>query len=304
VDTSSTPSTRHHDVRQLLPTMRALLATFAVLTAMAVVALFVLAEDTDRLFAWTIQPPLTAAFLGAGYAAGFVLVVLSFRDPVWAHTRVPVLTILAFVVLTLIATLVHIDRFHFQEEFAGLPFVARAAAWFWLGVYVLVPVLMLVALAPQERAPGRDPEPRHPVPGLLRTALAVESAVLLAVGIALYSAPSTAASLWPWPLTPLTARVVAAWLIAFGVAAAAALVERDLDRVAAGAVAYVVFGVLALLALPRYGGVGDWSSAAGIGYLVLLVSVIPVGVAGSLLAARARRRPAGGATPAEATPAG
>ena len=36
-------------------------------------------------FAWTIQPPLTAAFLGAGYAAGFVLVVLSLRDPVWAR---------------------------------------------------------------------------------------------------------------------------------------------------------------------------------------------------------------------------
>ena len=30
--------------------------------------LFVLATTTEQTFAWTIQPPLTAAFLGAGYA--------------------------------------------------------------------------------------------------------------------------------------------------------------------------------------------------------------------------------------------
>jgi hypothetical protein len=280
VETSPPASPRHHDVRHLLPTMRALLVAFAVLTAMAVIALFVLADDTDRVFAWTIQPPLTAAFLGAGYAAGFVLVVLSFRDPVWAHTRVPVLTILAFVVLTLIATLVHIDRFHFQQEFAGLPFVARAAAWFWLGVYVLVPVLMLVALAPQERAPGRDPEPAHPVPGLLRTALAVESAVLLVVGIALYSAPSTAASLWPWPLTPLTARVTAAWLIAFGLATALAALAGDLRRLRTAAIAYTVFGVLVAVAVLRFAGTVEWDRLAAWVFVAVVVAVVVTGASG------------------------
>ena len=34
---------------------------------------FVLSEDTKRLFAWTINPPLTAAFLGANYFAAFFL---------------------------------------------------------------------------------------------------------------------------------------------------------------------------------------------------------------------------------------
>jgi hypothetical protein len=56
--------------------MRALLVAFSVLTALAVGALFVLSTATDRYFAWTIEPPLTAALLGAGYAAGCVLVVL------------------------------------------------------------------------------------------------------------------------------------------------------------------------------------------------------------------------------------
>ena len=83
---------------------------------------------------------------------------------------------------------------------------------------------------------------------------------MLVVGVvALRDPVDRGATLWPWPLTPLTARVVAAWLIAFGVAAVLTLVERDLSRLAAGAVAYTVFGVLELIAaapVRRRGPVG------------------------------------------------
>src|SRR5919107_1765833 len=106
--------------RRLRPVMSALLLVFSLLTALAVIALYVVPDRTDELFAWTIQPPLTAAFLGAGYGAGCVLVVLSLRDPVWAHSRVAVLTILAFVVLTLVATLLHIERMHIDDDFGAL----------------------------------------------------------------------------------------------------------------------------------------------------------------------------------------
>jgi uncharacterized integral membrane protein len=248
-------------VRRLRTEMRALLVAFSVLTALAVGALFVLSTATDRHFAWTIEPPLTAALLGAGYAAGCVLVVLSLRDPVWAHSRLPVLTILAFTLITLAATLVHLDRFHLQPEFAALPLLARGAAWFWLTVYVLLPLAMLASLFLQERAPGHDPPPGHAVPVVLRAALAVESAVLLAVGVTLWVAPSTATTLWPWPLTPLTARVVAAWLIAFGVATALAALAGDLARLRTSAIAYTVFGVRTLVSLARYPGTVDWSGA-------------------------------------------
>jgi hypothetical protein len=205
-----------------------------------------------------------------------------------------------FATLTLIATLLHLDKFHFGAVGA----IARFAAWFWLGVYILVPVALIVLFVLQQRAPGVDPPRRHPIPAWLAWAFGVQGLVMLAVGVALFVAPSTARTLWPWPLTPLTARVVAAWLVAFGVAAVVTLIERDLDRLAAGAVAYTVFGVLELLALPRFGDVARWDSAAGIGYLVVLATVIPVGAIGCwLVAARARRRRAAGAPPAEAAPA-
>ncbi len=266
--------------RGLQPPMRALLGAFSLLTALAFVALYVLAGSTDQSFAWTIEPPLTAAFLGAGYGAGFLLVVLSLRDGVWANARVPVLTVLVFVVLTLVATLLHRDRFHNAPEFDGRPLLAHAAAWFWLAVYVLVPLAMLVALVLQERAGGLDPPRRHPVPPMLRAMLGVESLALVVVGAGLFVRPSSATALWPWPLTPLTARVVAAWLLAFGLATAMAAVAGDLARLRTAAIAYTVFGLLVLLAVARYADTVDWGDPAAWGFLVVAVAVVATGAAG------------------------
>jgi hypothetical protein len=257
--------------------MRLLLGVFSALTALAVGALYVLAEQTDRTFAWTIQPPLTAAFLGAGYAAGCVLVVLSLREPAWAHARVPVLTVLVFVVLTLAATLLHLDRFHLTT---GEGPVAVAAAWFWLAVYVVVPLGMIAALWLQERAPGADPPARAPVPRVLRGALAVESVVLTAVGVALFAAPGTATDLWPWPLTPLTARVVAAWLLAFGLATALAAAVGDLRRLRTAAIAYTVFGVLVAGAVLRFADSVAWGDPAAWVFAATTVAVVGTGAAG------------------------
>jgi hypothetical protein len=289
VDTASPSRLRSQRIRRLLPSMRALLVVFSVLTALAVGALYVLAERTSDFFAWTIQPPLTAAFLGAGYAAGFILVVLSLRDPVWAHSRVAVLTILAFVVLTTIATFLHIDRFHFMGEFAGSGFAAKAAAWFWLTVYVVVPVLMLLLLLPQERSRGIDPVPRHPVPLVLRIALALESVVLTGTGLALFVVPATSERLWPWPLTPLTARVVAAWLLAFGLATALAAFSGDLRRLRTAAIAYTVFGIMVIGAEARFFPTMDWDDPPTITFALTSVAVVLTGAAGWWLAPTPRR---------------
>src|SRR4051812_45741166 len=124
----------------VLRPMRVLLVVFGVLTVLAVAALFVRPDTTDRYFAWTIKPPLTAAFLGAAYLAGCTLVVLTLRTAAWAHARAGIVTILVFTVLMLAATLAHLDRFHLWSGGAA----ARAAAWFWLAVYVSVPVVMVV----------------------------------------------------------------------------------------------------------------------------------------------------------------
>jgi hypothetical protein len=287
----------HAEVRRLSRATRGLLVGFVLLTALATNQLYVLSAHTDAYFAWTIRPPLTAAFLGAGYAAGLVLVLLGLRARAWVEARIAVVTVAVFSMLTLVATVLHRDRFHFSAKGD----IARFAAWFWLGIYIVVPLALAVLIVLHQRRPGIDPPRRDPVPLWLAGAFGVQGLIMLAVGVTMFAVPSTATTLWPWTLTPLTARAVSAWLIAFGVAAVLTLVERDLSRLAAGAVAYTVFGVLELIALLRFGDVGRWDSTAGIVYLVVLISVVPVGAVGCwLVADRARRRRAAGATPAAA----
>ena len=58
--------------RPLTAGMRSLLIVAGVLVALAGIQLFVFSDRTDRFFAWTIEPPLTAAFLGASYWASVV----------------------------------------------------------------------------------------------------------------------------------------------------------------------------------------------------------------------------------------
>jgi hypothetical protein len=263
-----------HDVPVLRP-VRVLLVAFGVLTSLAVLALYVRPETTDQFFAWTIKPPLTAAFLGAGYVAGCALVVLSLRSTAWVHARAAIVTILAFSVLTLVATLAHLDRFHFGVA-AALP---RSAAWFWLAVYVVVPTVLVVLLVLQLRAPGTHPPKVRPMPRWLIAALAFEGGVMFVVGVVLFVWPG-ALGAWPWPLSALTSRMIGAWLISFGIAAGGALVESDLGRLRAPAVAYLLFAVAELLALLRYRSTLAWDTAPAWLYLAFLVLVAVTAAAG------------------------
>ena len=260
----------------ILSGTRQLLRAFALLTALAFVALFVGSAGTDRHFAWTIQPPVTAAFLGAAYAAGCVLVVLAVRAGTWAALRIPYLTITVFAVLTLIATLVHIDRFHFAAP--GL--LAQLAAWLWLAVYVAVPVLMVIMLIAQERRiePTRDVP--VPLPRVLSIALLAQGVVLLVLGAALYLIPNLERWLWPWTLTPLTARSVASWLVAFGLGALLAGRANDSASLEISAWAYGLMALLELVVLARHVDQLRWAEPAAWAYLALLLGVLATSVAG------------------------
>ncbi len=253
-----------------------MLRAFALLTALAFAALFVGSAGTERHFAWTIQPPVTAAFLGAAYAAGCLLVVLAVRAGTWAALRIPYLTITVFAVLTLIATLVHIDRFHFAA--AGL--LARLAAWGWLAVYVAVPVLMVIMLIAQERRSQPTRDVAVPLPRVLSVALLAQGVVLLVLGAALYLMPNLERWLWPWTLTPLTARSVASWLVAFGLGALLAGRANDLASLEISAWAYGLMALLELVVLARHVDQVRWAEPAAWAYLALLLGVLATSVAG------------------------
>jgi hypothetical protein len=74
--------------------------------------------------------------------------------------------------------------------------------------------------------------------------------------------------------------VVAAWLVAFGLATALAAVAGDLERLRTAAVAYAVFGALVPVAVARYADTAAWDSPSARGFVALTVAVTTTGVTG------------------------
>lgn len=262
-------------VRVLTAGMRRLLVAAGILVALAGLQLFVFSERTEEFFAWTIDPPLTAAFLGAAYWSSVVFEFSAARESVWANGRIAVPTVFVFTALTLGVTLVHLDRFHLGTEFGAL---TRGVTWAWIAIYAVVPVVMAALWLLQSWRPGRDPERVSTLPAWVRVLVGGQAALLTVVGAGLLVAPTTASAWWPWPLTALTGRAIGAWVLSLGVAAAHALVENCARRLRPAALAYVGFSLLQGWALARYPGDFAWTDAPGIVYLLFLATTLLVGI--------------------------
>jgi hypothetical protein len=260
-------------VRPMTSSMKGLLLLASLLVLIAGGQLFLLTDYTDRFFAWTVKPPLTAAFLGGGYWAAGVLEFLASREHIWARGRIAVPAVLLFTTLTLVATLLHLERFHLNSP----DLITLAATWAWLAIYTAVPVAMLVLLILQHRMPGDDPPRQSVLPFWVRLILGINGAGMLALGSALFLAPEVVSPLWPWTLTALTGRAVGAWLIGLGLAAVRTLWENELSRTQVALVSAGSFGLLELLGVARYPGDVNWSSPSAWVYLLSLVSLAAVG---------------------------
>ena len=255
-----------------IPSMRRLLYVNSALVLVIGIPLYLLSDQTDTWFAWTIHPPLTAAVLGAGYWASFALELLSARERLWARTRVAVPAVLLFSTLTLAVTLVHADRFHFHSP----QLITRAGTWGWLLVYVSVPIAMSWLLVAQLRQARPDPARVAPLAAWVRIALAVQAAVMLGVGLPMLLVPAVMLGAWPWALTPLTSRAIGAWAIGIGTIAVHAAWENDWWRLRPMMVSYTLLGVLQLTAVLRYPTDLDRSGAAMV-YVCFLATIFLLG---------------------------
>ena len=249
--------------------LRMLFGAFAALAFGAFVLLFVLSQETEDWFSWTIQPPLTAAFLGASYLAALVLFVWTARYGDWRSAQATLVPVSVIAVLLLVATIIHEDRFH--DDLFG---------WFWKAAYLLAPIAIAVAVARQLRRAGQDGRARAPLPGLLRVALAIQGITMLVVGIYLFVDPGSADSLWPWDLTPLTARAIGAFVAGFGASALHAVFVNDLHSFEGAALAYGVLGAFQLIALAIHAGDLTGDDGDTLLYVIFLVSVAAAGFGG------------------------
>lgn len=258
--------------RPVIPLMRFALILGAILTFLSGVQLFVLTDRTADLFAWTIAAGSSATIIGAFYWTACCLSFLSWRRQPWARARVGVPGVTLFLWATLFTTLAHLDKFHFTGGVS-----ARMAAWAWLIIYIVDPVLVTIALVLQWRAAGADPARVRLLTAPYRGLLVLAAAVFAVVGLAMLFAPAAVMATASWPLTALTSRAIGSWVLAMGVVFATMAWENDVDRIRPAAVASLVLPVLVVIGIVRYWDQFSWGIAGGVlAGLLLVVAVIGV----------------------------
>lgn len=164
-----------------------------IFVAAAGVSLSLLSERTSEFFAWTIKPPVTAAFLGCGYLAVATALGLGLREAHWAAVRVGVWVVATGLVSILIATLLHLDKFHLHSPI----WTAKARSWLFLFLYVALVPGLIAALWTQWRQPAAAPGPGTALPPGLRLAQWVLGGLMAVMGAVLFVAPGSAEQLWP-----------------------------------------------------------------------------------------------------------
>ena len=184
---------------RLRPAARWLAVLLVPFLAVAGMLLYVFPTRTEVLFAWTIEPPLSALFLACAYIGGIWFFVGVARETWWHRVHRGFVAVLVFASLLLVATVLHWDRFHHGTFIFAV----------WVTLYVTTPFLTAAVLWLHRGVDSGRPEERDfLLPGGVRAVLVAVGLAALAAGLALFLFPVQFGRSWAWDLTPLTARVV------------------------------------------------------------------------------------------------
>jgi hypothetical protein len=172
----------------------------------ASIALVLFPGHTDDLWAWRIKSHMSSFALAVPYTAGIYFFVRLLLDGRWHRFAAGFLPVGTFVTAEGIATIVHWDLF--TRDMA--PF------WLWTFLYLTTPFIVPVLWWRNRLTDPGTPEADDVVlPRFARGGFLVAGVCQLAIAGFLLLFAGTAADIWPWPLTPLTARSTAGWF-AFG----------------------------------------------------------------------------------------
>jgi hypothetical protein len=237
----------------------------------AFVVLYPVPTDTGHVFAWPIKPTMSAMMLGSTYIGGAYFLWRAGRARAWHTVKGGLPAVGVFGSLMLVATILHWDRFIHD----------RPIFWLWTSLYATTPFLVFYAYwrnRPHD-SPAAEGALLLPVP--MTWAVAAVGAIAAVSGVFLFVAPESAASIWPWPLTALTARVIGAQFC-LAVAALGAVVDRRWSSARIPLQAAVVMLVLIIAAGVRAHAEFDgsrpltWLFVAGFGGLLGAIVVLYV----------------------------
>jgi hypothetical protein len=192
---------------RILPETRWISALIVPFLVAAFAILYLFPDHTQELFAWGIQPRMSAMMLGAAYIGGAYFFVRAALAARWHWVQVGFLPVTTFATLMGIATILHWDRFHH----GSISFFA------WVGLYFTTPfIVFLLWLRNHATDPGPTSHDLR-VPRLVRLLIGIVGGLTLLTSMILFLQPGFMISTWPWQLTPLTARVMGALFALTGV---------------------------------------------------------------------------------------
>ena len=198
---------------RVLPATRWVAIAIVPFLVAAAFLLFVFPGRTGELFAWPIDPPLSAYLLASAYVGGIWFFVRVATARAWHHVAHGFPAVVVFAGALLVTTLLHLDRFS-----QNLSFVT------WMVLYATTPFVMVaLALVQRRRDPGTPDRADAVIPRPARYGLAAFGGAAFALGAALLLAPGVLSDVWAWSLTELTAQVTGAVLSLTGVVGAGLL---------------------------------------------------------------------------------
>lgn len=204
--------------------------------------LWIWPDRTAEMFAWTIQPRMTPLLMGAGYLAGAYFFLRVSTSNRWPAVALGFLPVTAFAWVAAAATLMHWDRFNHSH----ITFLV------WAVLYALTPFVVPALWLANRTDGSRDSRSGNPsLPAGVAIGLAAAGLAVVMVGAGLILAPERLMPLWPWALTPLTARMVGAFFIVAGLSDLGIAVVRRWSANRVLLEAQLVGLIFILLGIPR-----------------------------------------------------
>lgn len=217
----------------------------------AVMAIGVSPQDTATNFAWPIQPVVMAASLGAFYISSAPLFLLPLFAKRWEMIRVMIFPSALFCTVQLVATFLHWDKFS----------VGTTPFYVWFASYLLPPPIFLAAyLWHQRRAAAHPTTTDDPIPSWLNRLFLALGGMLTIGAMLVFLFPGLLIPVFPWQLTPLTARSLNGWLIAVGTLMLSISCENDRTRARLATPMLILILPVMLLQMLRFTEQVNWGS--------------------------------------------
>src|SRR6266566_4408172 len=186
---------------RILPETRWLAVLIIPFLVAAFILLYFWPNDTDKLFAWTIKPAMTPMMLAAAYLGGIYFFTRAVLAKRWHLVKLGFLPVTVFAALLGVATILHWDRFNHSH----------ISFFTWAALYFTTPFLVFAVWLRNRTTDLSTVDPdEFIIRPVIRLFIGIIGLITLAVSLLLFLQPDLMIRLWPWMLTPLTARVVGA----------------------------------------------------------------------------------------------